>query len=102
MINYVYSALESRYDMFSEYGIKKKGGDTLSGTAQAGQAADDTDPLAATGGQTAYTSVDGLEVGHAHRRILLHIENTVHQHHREAVGNQRIKPLSCRKYVNLR
>ena len=23
-INYVYSALESRYDMFSEYGIKKK------------------------------------------------------------------------------
>ena len=24
MINYVYSALESRYDMFSEYGIKKK------------------------------------------------------------------------------
>ena len=60
---------------------------------QPGQAADDAYPLGAFSRQTAYTAVNGLEVGHADGGILLGLKGAVHQHHREPGGDQLVEPL---------
>ena len=69
------------------------GGDPLLGAGEPGQPAGDADAPVAFSRQTAYTAVDGLEVGHADGGVFLGVENPVHQHHRETGGDQTVEPL---------
>ena len=69
------------------------GGDPLLRAGEAGEAADDADPLVALSRQPAYTAVDGLEVGHADGGVLLRLKDPVHQHHRKSCGDQGVEPL---------
>lgn len=69
------------------------GGDPLLRAGEAGEAADDADPLVALSRQPAYTAVDGLEVGHADGGVLLRLKDPVHQHHWKSRGDQGVEPL---------